>query len=327
MIVNESLDRLLRTEIFDVWQVMTTVTMTLFLLALFYYLQSPVDDGYCGTLTDETSCLAERTVLDPYVHKCIWNNPVNGDDDAMVAMVTLSSSMTGVILARNTMNTDGSVKRQDCELNKHTASSRAFVVTFLFTSLFSMLVTPGLDILFEILLAHPPPKVKLSSVETVKAMHLSTLAVRRRSTFHTIVPFVEEEGKEVDVDHIESSVLSRRILVSESMAAARSGWMNSFDGIESGSKMNTTNVGTDFKQTEGPGVALVQYLIYDMLGQSNSSSSELQRLFERTVKEWFKESHTVSSIYWHYGMYCVLISMHIGVLYYMMVKAASRGYD
>jgi hypothetical protein len=103
--------------------------------------------------------------------------------------------------------------------------------------------------------------------------------------------------------------------------------MNSFDAIESGSKMNTANVGTDFKQTEGPGVALVQYLIYDMLDQSNSSNSELQRLFERTVKEWFKESHTVSSIYWHYGMYCVLISMHIGVLYYMMVKAASRGYD
>jgi hypothetical protein len=63
MIVNESLDRLLRTEIFEV----TTVTMTLLLLAIFYDLQSPVDDGYCGTLTDETSCLAKRTALDPNV--------------------------------------------------------------------------------------------------------------------------------------------------------------------------------------------------------------------------------------------------------------------
>jgi hypothetical protein len=89
MIVNESSDRLLRTEIFDVLQ----VTMELFLLALFYDLQSPVDDGYCGTMIDETSCLAKRTVLDPNVYKCNWNNPVNGGEDdedgAMVAMVAI----------------------------------------------------------------------------------------------------------------------------------------------------------------------------------------------------------------------------------------------
>jgi hypothetical protein len=64
--------------------VLTTVTMTLFLLALFYDLQSPVDDGYCGTLMDETSCLVKRTVLDPNVHKCIWNKPVINDADTMV---------------------------------------------------------------------------------------------------------------------------------------------------------------------------------------------------------------------------------------------------
>jgi hypothetical protein len=81
-------------------------------------------------------------------------------------------------------------------------------------------------------------------------------------------------------------------------------------------------VGTDLKQSVGAGVALVQFLIYDMLRQSGSSS-ELQRLFERGVKQWFKESHTVSSVYWHYAMYCVWI----GVLSYMMAKAARRGYD
>jgi hypothetical protein len=192
-----------------------------------------------------------------------------------------------------------------------------------------MVVTSGLDILFEILLAHPPLKLKLSSVETEKAMHSSTLAVRRRSTFHAVVPF-EEEDNEVDVDHIESPFLSRRLLVSESIIAARSSWMNSIDVVGNGSNMmhnkSAADLGTNLKQTEGAGVALVQFLVYDMLGQS-SSSSELQRLFERTVMQWFKESHTVSSMYWHYGIYCVLVSMHIGVLYFMMVKAVSRGYD
>jgi hypothetical protein len=115
-------------------------------------------------MTDETSCLAKRTLLDPNVHKCIWNKPVINDEDSTVAMVTLSSSVTGVVLARNTVDTDESVERQDCELNTNTVSSRAFVVAFLFTSLFSMFVNSGLDILFEILLAHPPPKLKLSSV-------------------------------------------------------------------------------------------------------------------------------------------------------------------
>lgn len=58
-IVNESSDRLLRTEMFDVLQVVTTVTMALFLLAVFYDLQSPVDDGYCGTMMDEASCVSK----------------------------------------------------------------------------------------------------------------------------------------------------------------------------------------------------------------------------------------------------------------------------
>jgi hypothetical protein len=322
MIVNESFDRLLRTEIFDVLQMVTTVTMALFLLALFYDLQSPVDDGYCGTFTDETSCLVKRTALDPNVHKCIWNKPVINDADAMIAMVTLSSSVTGVVLARNPVDADKSVHPQYCELNTNTVSSRAFVVTFLLTSLFSMFVNSGLDVLFDILLAYPPPKLTI---------HSSKLAVRHRSNFHAVVPFEEE----VDVKHHSESFffLSRKILVSESVAAARSVWMNSVDVIENGGDMNmihdmrSADDGTEVnKQTVGVGVALVQFVVYDILGQSYSGSA-LQRLFEGTMKQWFKESHTVSSIYWHYGMYCVLISMHIGILYYMMAKAPSRGYD
>jgi hypothetical protein len=131
-----------------------------------------VDDGYCGTLMDETSCLAKRTKLDPNVHKCIWNKPVTHDEDAMVAMVTLSSSMTGIVLARNTVDTDESDESQYCELNTNTVSPRAFVVVFLLTSFFSMFINSGLDTQFEILLAHPPPKLELSSVETEKIILL-----------------------------------------------------------------------------------------------------------------------------------------------------------
>jgi hypothetical protein len=290
MITNESSDRLLRTEIFDVLQLMTTVTMALFLLALFYDLQSPVDDGYCGTLTDETSCLAKRTILDPNVHICIWNQPVIDDENAMVAIVTLSSSVTGEVLARNTVDSDEYDESQDCKLNTNTVSSRAFVVVFLLTSLFSMFVNSGLDILFEILLAHPPPKLNLSSVETEKVIHSAKMTVGRRSSFHSIVP-CEEEDVDVDVKHhSESSFVSRRILVSESIAAARYVWMNSMDVSESGSNMMhhmrtaDADVGADLKQSVGAGVAFVQFLVYDMLGQS-SSSSELKRLFERAMKQ------------------------------------------
>jgi hypothetical protein len=117
-----------------------------------------VDDGYCGTLTDEMSCLAKRFILDPNVHKCIWNRPTIDDEDAKIAMVTLNSSVTGAVLVRNTVDSDESHDSQYCELNTNIVSSRAFVVTFLLTSLFSMFINSGLDILFEILLAHPRPK-------------------------------------------------------------------------------------------------------------------------------------------------------------------------
>jgi hypothetical protein len=111
-------------------------------------MQSPVDDGYCGTLMDETSWVTKRTILDPNVHKCIWNQPMIDDKDAMVALVTLSSSLTGVVLARNLIDTAESVHPHYCELNTNIVSSRAFVVTFLFASLFSMIVNSGLDVLF-----------------------------------------------------------------------------------------------------------------------------------------------------------------------------------
>jgi hypothetical protein len=185
----------------------------------------------------------------------------------MVAMVTLSSSVTGVVLARNTVDTDESVEGQYCELNTNTVSSRAIVVTFLFASLFSMFINSALDILFEELLAHQPPKVKLSSVRTETVIPSSTLTVRRRSSFHAIVPFQEEEA---DVKHnSESSFLSRRVLVSERIAAARSDWIHSMDVVRESGSINTIHSaddGTELnQQTVGAGVALVQFVVYDML--------------------------------------------------------------
>jgi hypothetical protein len=129
-----------------------------------------------------------------------------------------------------------------------------------------MFIYSGLDVLFDILLAYPPSKLTI---------HSSNLTVHRRSSFHAIVSFEEEE--KVNVKHMESSsFLSRRILVAESIPAARSVWMNSMGVNGSGSNMihdtRSADVGTELKQTVGMGVALVQFLVYDMLGQSNSSS-------------------------------------------------------
>lgn len=64
---NESQERQQRRELLDIVYVITSLTLSCFISALFYDLQSHVDDGYCGQWTDQVSCQTTKTALDPQV--------------------------------------------------------------------------------------------------------------------------------------------------------------------------------------------------------------------------------------------------------------------
>ena len=61
----------------EVAQLLTSITMACFLLAMLYDLQYPNNDGSCGLFKDETSCLTRKSVLDPTQSFCMWIPFVN----------------------------------------------------------------------------------------------------------------------------------------------------------------------------------------------------------------------------------------------------------
>mmetsp|Transcript_29586 Transcript_29586/g.40643 ORF Transcript_29586/g.40643 Transcript_29586/m.40643 type:complete len:194 (-) Transcript_29586:467-1048(-) len=55
-------------------ELISTQCMLFFLLALFYHLQSPADDGTCLRMEREQSCLERKSPLDPYQSYCAWSS-------------------------------------------------------------------------------------------------------------------------------------------------------------------------------------------------------------------------------------------------------------
>lgn len=55
------------------FQLLTVQTMLMFLLALFYDLQGPDDDGSCVNHLSEESCLVRKSILDKHQFYCQWN--------------------------------------------------------------------------------------------------------------------------------------------------------------------------------------------------------------------------------------------------------------
>jgi hypothetical protein len=75
------------------------------------------------------------------------------------------------------------------------------------------------------------------------------------------------------------------------------------------------------------GVKLLQLSMLELLIQERSMSPFELRLMQDVKLEWFPGNRVVSSVYWQYGMWMILLLMHVGALYFLLAKAAMRGYD
>ena len=59
-------------------QLLTVQTMLMFLLALFYDIQGPSDDGSCVLKASEEECLARQSIMDRRQHYCQWTEAKSG---------------------------------------------------------------------------------------------------------------------------------------------------------------------------------------------------------------------------------------------------------
>jgi hypothetical protein len=212
--VNQANDRLQHQELLDIVYFVTSLTMSCFIMALFYDLQSPMNDGFCGQWADSVSCEMHKTVLDPQVHKCMWITP---PEKITAAIVSQSSSVTGLLLSSSVITADTSGYDTFCLLNTNTLSSRAYLLAFMITSLFSILMMCILDMVFDILHAESGPCVRSGGKIALDTTFGVTENRNVRTAFHDVIP----------IESTEFGKLSSEILLPHTVADVRVAWIQS----------------------------------------------------------------------------------------------------
>jgi hypothetical protein len=113
-------------------QLLTVQSLLLFLLAVFYDLGSPYDDGSCEGLGTEEECLSRKSVLDSSQSYCQWELP--------------SSTSTANL----------------CSYGESSMSWRSVIYVAIIVSLISSVLMHPLDALFDNLSAPLADKIKLA---------------------------------------------------------------------------------------------------------------------------------------------------------------------
>jgi hypothetical protein len=309
--VNEPLERRQRREMLDVVYVLTSLTLSCFIMAVFYDLQSPVDDGYCGQWTDAFSCHVTKTALDPQVNKCQW---LDRSSALVAAVVMQSSSANGKLLSSSVVTTqalhsDDKLSDQ-CLLNTDTLSSRAFLLAFLITAIVSILVQCALDVVFRILHA----SVSYVSIQPINDSFQSV----QLSQFSSMIPNPVEKNTQYELSNSE-------VLIPHFIAQARSHWiksLSSFPFQQIGNGASAANIGET-----GAGLEILQSLIVHV--STRNSNLELkysQHVLTQFIHHWLPERYSISTVYWQYSMWAILICAHAGAWYFLLAKAAVRGF-
>jgi hypothetical protein len=110
---------------------LTVQSMLMFILAVFYDLQYPQDDGACGTYETEKLCLEPNSVLDSSNHLCRWVSDPSPPSFASSAPV------------------------EYCESRPVTMTLKTIVIISIYVSMFTALINLVVDFLFVDILFAP----------------------------------------------------------------------------------------------------------------------------------------------------------------------------
>jgi hypothetical protein len=149
---------------FDLVQLLTSITLSCFVLAVLYDLQYPVDDGFCELQRDEASCLGRKTILDPFQSECRWRPPEDYSAD-----IVIQESLAGRVI--NTLDVgpganDDTVQQASCTFVTNNNSLLAFLLSFVITSCVSSIVRMMLSVGLNILSSPPLPPVPQTQTQT-----------------------------------------------------------------------------------------------------------------------------------------------------------------
>lgn len=162
----------------DVFQMMTTFTVLMFLLALMYDLQYPSDDGSCPQYANESDCLKRKSLLDYSQTFCVWT----------------------VLQETNDRHGEIGTCRFNANVN---ISFESAAICAVVTSWFSSILTRPLEYVFSILNAPSIEDIHndVKATSAFEKLHASVVTgVRRPSILsnravHSIVPGSDKDGR------------------------------------------------------------------------------------------------------------------------------------
>jgi hypothetical protein len=115
-------------------RLLTIQTMLMFLLAVFYDLQAPSDDGTCKTLLTEDSCLARKSVIEAHSTYCQWS--------------------------------ENALREMECSYQDPVFSYLTIAYVSVLISVITAFVTSPIDMCFQYLTAPTADSIKLSAADT-----------------------------------------------------------------------------------------------------------------------------------------------------------------
>jgi hypothetical protein len=263
-------------DLLDIIHLLTSLTKSGLILAMFYDLQSPVDNGYCASQRTEPTCLQRRTALDPSVHLCVWD-AAKVETEGAAAMFT--ESQFGLVLNRNYVSPTTALSDNDrsspCWMNTHTVTVLSFTVSFVLTSLISIALDFILDALFDILQARertePPGHKKTPSIAPL--------------------PVVLTDAAHILQKHSEAD--AEAVLLSEEMVAARMQFLRS-----------CRLVSFTAQPQHAQGVRVKHETLKELLQIFTDRGRPLKQeayLFEQTIENWFEHEQYVLAGRWRYA--------------------------
>jgi hypothetical protein len=118
-------------------RLLTVQTMLMFLLAVFYELQAPSDDGSCKTYATEQSCLARKSIIEAHSTYCQWS--------------------------------ENALREMTCSYREPSFTYLTIAYVSVVISMVTALVSSPIDRFFDMLTAPTADSVKLNAVESFSA--------------------------------------------------------------------------------------------------------------------------------------------------------------
>jgi hypothetical protein len=166
----------------DIIHELTAVTTACCVLAMLFDFQYPEDNGFCAAQTSLETCEDRKMLLDPFQSQCLWRPPLETSSDTGDFIEELvNSHLANKVYLSNAMN---HASPAACHFNGSNSSTLAFILSYLITSLFQIVLRLCLGRLMRILSAREQlvPQHRREAVESDTSreeMHLRAYPVRK----------------------------------------------------------------------------------------------------------------------------------------------------